>query len=322
MTPSTHEPLTPEEREMAQRLSRLGPHGGPSPALDAKILAAAHAAVAGPAPRRRRWWALTAVPGSLVTGAGMAAALALVVGVVWQMRPSTPPAQLPADDGDMGYISAEIIERAAPAAAPAPPPAQVESARVVSADAAAAAPAVARRQAPAAKARAEAAPAATSPAPAMDVAVAAADTGAAVSETYAAAPMVTATPAAEAEAQARHLAAQEAERESKSSLDRVEVTGSRVRAAKAMAAPAAPAAVAAASGYAETAGLMAPAQSLREVPVTLDATLDADAWMERIRARRDEGDLDGARASLVEFRKAYPKRRLPDDLRALAQPTR
>lgn len=156
----------------------------------------------------------------------------------------------------------------------------------------------------------------------MDVAVAAADTGAAVSETYAAAPMVTATPAAEAEAQARHLAAQEAERESKSSLDRVEVTGSRVRAAKAMAAPAAPAAVAAASGYAETAGLMAPAQSLREVPVTLDATLDADAWMERIRARRDEGDLDGARASLVEFRKAYPKRRLPDDLRALAQPTR
>ena len=26
-----HEPLTPEERALAQSLSRLGPHGGPSP---------------------------------------------------------------------------------------------------------------------------------------------------------------------------------------------------------------------------------------------------------------------------------------------------
>ena len=28
------EPLTPEERALAQSLSRLGPHGGPSPGLN------------------------------------------------------------------------------------------------------------------------------------------------------------------------------------------------------------------------------------------------------------------------------------------------
>ncbi|MFQ6313917.1 hypothetical protein ACLMLE_28445, partial [Lysobacter capsici] len=44
--PDAPDPLSPEERELAQRLLRLGPSDGPSPALDARILAAAHAAVA------------------------------------------------------------------------------------------------------------------------------------------------------------------------------------------------------------------------------------------------------------------------------------
>ena len=49
--------LTIEERALAQRLARLGPHGEPSPALDARILAAAHDAVARTQARRqrRRW---------------------------------------------------------------------------------------------------------------------------------------------------------------------------------------------------------------------------------------------------------------------------
>ena len=46
MNPYPHEPLTPEERELAQLTSRLPPHGEPSAALDARILAAAHAAAA------------------------------------------------------------------------------------------------------------------------------------------------------------------------------------------------------------------------------------------------------------------------------------
>lgn len=325
MTPSTHEPLTPEERDLAQRLSRLGPHGGPSPALDATILAAAHAAVAA-APSRRRWWAITGIPGSLVTGAGMAATLALVVGVVWQLRPSSPPAQLPADDGDMGYISAEIIkpDASAAASAKAPPPPPVEPPRVLSADAAATAPAPApaRRQAPqhraetAVAAADTSAAAATASAPAQDSAVAAGDYA---TETYAAAPMVAATPPAEM--QARQRAKEAADREATAQLDRVEVTGARVAAAKAMAAPPAPAAAPAAAPQAfhEVAASTA---ALADIPVREDSALGIDDWVERIRARRDAGNLDDARASLAAFRDAHPKHRLPDDLRELAQSTR
>ena len=70
MSRPDHEALSPEERALADRLARVGAHEGPSPALDAKILAAAHAAVAAPPRRRRRWLGLPAVPGGLITGAG------------------------------------------------------------------------------------------------------------------------------------------------------------------------------------------------------------------------------------------------------------
>ncbi|WP_447939229.1 hypothetical protein [Pseudoxanthomonas mexicana] len=81
-----HEPLTPEERALAQSLSRLGPHGGPSPGLDARILGAARAAVQeAPAsrggivpPSRRRW----------PVGLGVAASVLLAAGIAWQLRPT------------------------------------------------------------------------------------------------------------------------------------------------------------------------------------------------------------------------------------------
>src|SRR5688572_29811089 len=74
------EPLSPEERALGERLARLGPHGEPSSALDARILAAAHAAATTPAQARRpsrRW------PVAL----GIAASLTLAVGIAWQLRP-------------------------------------------------------------------------------------------------------------------------------------------------------------------------------------------------------------------------------------------
>ncbi|MEI2794194.1 hypothetical protein V8246_00750 [Pseudoxanthomonas sp. F11] len=80
-----HEPLTPEERALAQSLSRLGPHGGPSPGLDARILAAARAAAqeapapGGQVPPPRRRWPL---------GLGVAASVLLAAGVAWQLRPA------------------------------------------------------------------------------------------------------------------------------------------------------------------------------------------------------------------------------------------
>jgi hypothetical protein len=79
-------PLDPEERALAARLARRGPHGEPSPALDARVLAAAHAATmaggARTAVRRRARWPL---------GVGVAASVVLAAGIAWQMRPSPAP---------------------------------------------------------------------------------------------------------------------------------------------------------------------------------------------------------------------------------------
>lgn len=114
-----HEPLTPEERALAQSLARLGPHGGPSPELDARILGAARAAVqAAPAtgghvpPSRRRW----------PLGMGVAASVLLAAGIAWQLRPvhEVPVAsEVPmAAERSVGVVSEEPEVAAADAAAP------------------------------------------------------------------------------------------------------------------------------------------------------------------------------------------------------------
>jgi hypothetical protein len=118
-----HEPLTPEERALAQSLSRLGPHGAPSPDLDARILGAARAAVqdtpsrGGAVPPTRRRWPL---------GMGVAASVLLAAGIAWQLRPShdipvasEAPAQTQRSANLMGEDADAV---AADAAAPAAPP--------------------------------------------------------------------------------------------------------------------------------------------------------------------------------------------------------
>src|SRR5690606_29331997 len=94
------DPLTPEERALADRLARSGPQGGPSPALDARILEAARAAAGAGAPAsahrtpiarrhpRRRW----------PVAFGAAATLVIVGGLAWQLRP--------VDDMQVGYSEA------------------------------------------------------------------------------------------------------------------------------------------------------------------------------------------------------------------------
>lgn len=116
-----HEPLTPEERELAAQLAKLGPHGGPSPQLDARILSAARTAVQGrsvPAARRPRW----------PLGLGVAASVLLAVGVAWQLRPlqEVPVAsEIPAEA--MSVPAAPEIEESVAAASDdaAPPPSRV-----------------------------------------------------------------------------------------------------------------------------------------------------------------------------------------------------
>lgn len=53
------------------------------------------------------------------------------------------------------------------------------------------------------------------------------------------------------------------------------------------------------------------------IPVRSDRQLEPAAWLERVRARRDQGDLDGARQSLRLFRRDHPRLRIPADLQAL-----
>lgn len=355
MKRNTPDPLSPEERALADRLARLGPHDGPSPALDAKILAAAHAAAASSRPpqrARRRWGVLSAIPGGLITGVGVAATMALAVGVVWQLRPISPSREAPIHEpADGAYTSAEMIARPRQTIAPPPPPSaaalpQANMRRLEpSADAAAAtAPApslAAAAPPPAAEASAQAAdgyfresdapsPAAPSMRRQRDdknvAAAAAADTDAAAgaagnvsafSRAPAHAPPAPApaakpgqdaydpfslTPskarrAAEAAEQRR-----EAEAKQETTLDRVEVTGSRIKRTDIESAQ--------------------PVSALQDdaialPPVSEDARLERAEWLERIRARRDAGDVDDARASLKLFRKTHPRVRVPDDLRPL-----
>lgn len=335
MTTPRPDPLTPEERALADRLARLGPHDGPSPALDARILAAAHRAVAGPAPARRHWRTWLATPASLVTAVGTAATLALAIGVVWQLR---PPVDAPVADAasvaegsaDGPAVTFESVPAPRPMVMPAPPAASAPVPASTTAATAAQAARDARRRGQAERAAAAArskqeasarrAPAAAEQAETGSRATAAAEVdaveafpeaGAASDATAAAAPPPAAPPVAgrpsytntaraRAELPARDAAkaaapaataqaASTAESAASTVLDRIEVSGTRVSAPS-------------------------PLPPLHE-----DAGLAPVDWLERIRARRDAGDVDDARASLAQFRRAHPRVRVPDDLAALLQ---
>ena len=328
------EPLSPEERALAERLARLGPHDGPSPALDARILAAAHQAAAARPRRARRtlWFGLTP---ALLTGAGTAAAAALVLALAWQLRPPSAPRVATESDAADEVVMVDAAPAAAQAPAPAPPPPQAAEAERDPARAAPAAVAQARRPqakaateaaappaapaalptaAPAAPQRSEFAlqapppepmPLADAPladAPVASEAAADASASAATAAPPAAAPHPTYTTAARATArlpQARRPAAKPAEDAATAeraaeqpALDRIEVSGSRI-------APT--------------------ADALRAIPVRRDRALEPDAWLERIRARRDAGRDAQARESLRLFRRKHPEAPIPDDLQPLVR---
>jgi resuscitation-promoting factor RpfA len=216
------EPLTAEERDLAQRLARLGGPREPAPALDAIILAAARAAVSEPVapatappeedvpadpkvtPLRPRKpaprWPL---------GMGLAASLVLAAGIGWRLQgdgdgsskdfgASSAPAAVFHEESTEAVILEPPLERTPP-----PPPPPLGGA----ADAAARRADVA--QAPMAK---------TAPAPSEQDFVA----DAAMTESVAPAEAPAASPPP-AGASANVVAADDA-------LDKVSVTGSRVAA--------------------------------------------------------------------------------------------
>lgn len=326
MTRPDQEPLTPEERELARRLARLGAHAEPSAALDARILAAAHAADTTPtdigrtrARRRPRFaWA---------AGLGVAASLLLAVGIAWQLRPlpdaeleysEAPAAAAAAARDEDGFAQSARVDTRAPQAFPAP-----SQARVAAPEPAAPANAPLREQRPSALEQQNAAQGASAadeeapvvfddaapidlpapqsappppaePAPQPDLSMLPpAETAAA----RAAPQDIAGDDARKANAEA---ATRDAARQRRSeSLDRIEVTGTRMRQDEADFAYDQP--------YDD------------EPPASADSPEVRKAWLARIRELVDENRIDAARASLAEFRRRYPDAPLPDDLRPLLE---
>jgi hypothetical protein len=338
------EPFNAEERDLAQRLARLGGTREPAPALDAMILAAARAAVSEPTdpvmtapvelptdpkitplrPRKAtpRW----------PLGMGLAASLVLAAGIGWRLQgdgegSSAESAMAPAAAMEES-VQAVILE---PPLQRTPPPPLADA----SADA------VSRRAAAPQDAMAKAAvPIPSEPEFVADAPIA--DAGASP-QAIMAAPAAPAPPAG--------AAANSVEGDS---LDAVTVTGSRVsqeRAVgaaeytrtplnerreqasdKAASAPAAttrqlPAAPAPARARGLVVDSKADAEALKKrdayrfddrPPVTADSPEFRQAWLQRIRDHLAKGEQDAARDSLQEFRRRYPDIELPEDLRKLA----
>ena len=325
------EPFTAEERDLAQRLARLGGAREPAPALDAIILAAARAAVSEPASTTPVEAPAEAPADPKVTplrprkpaprwplGMGLAASLVLAAGIGWRLQgdgdgsskdfgASSAPAAVFNEEATEAVILEPPLQRTPP---PPPPPLGG------TADVA---------QAPMAKA---------APAPSEQDFVA--DAAMAESVAPAEAPAASPPPAG-ASASANAVAADDA-------LDKVNVTGSRVAAERGVgaaeytrtplsdrreqalseseskstanraAAAARPAAVASPPPPAPT------RQSERARG--LIGSIEGDAEARKVRDSdgydASPGEQDAARSSLQEFRRRYPDIELPEDLRKLA----
>jgi len=332
MTGREPEPLTPEERDLARRLARTGAPAEPSPALDARILAAARMAT-GAAPVVRRMPPRRRPRFAWATGAGIAASLLLAVGIAWQLRPlpdadvqySEAPAAASAGDEPLAELRAPDAFPAPSPEPPAPPPAQVKPASPATV---AAAPVGesrrARRQSAPARDAAQQAvtraaeapvvfdqPSPVDPPPLPQAAPAPPPPApdAAASQSYRSTPpagaaAAGASPRESANERERKASADEASRDAAmqhraEALDRDEVTGSRVRED-------------ADAGFADQ-----PYDD--DPPASADSPEVRKAWLSRIRELLDEGKVDAARASLAEFHRRYPGAPLPDDLRPLLE---
>jgi len=319
-----HEPLTPEEREFAQRLSRLDASAAPSPALDARVLAMARAAGEGstsaPAPaigRRRRRWPL---------GMGIAASLVVAVGIAWQLRPrpDTATLALPRETVSAAAVARQVADDSVDMA---PDDATAARGRALT-DPGAAEPA-----------SAPALPSAATPERQPEPTVAQPRRGAAPPQ-----PPIADTDAAPAPARA--AAAADAGLRARSESVRQDASALRAPPPRPAAptlilddaAPAASATDAAASASAQApappatspprpAARMAPTPEAVDVladqpldeqpPASVDSPAVRERWLQRIRELREAGQDEAARASLLEFTRRHPQADVPADLRPL-----
>lgn len=290
--PPPTDPLTAEERALAERLARSAPSRLPPASVDTAILRAAHAAAQPPAtPRRRpRWPALV----------GIAATLVLAIGVAWQLRPvgEAPQAQgehapamvrapAPTEEGRaLGVIGPG--DAAPEAVPPSDPPVATESVPYE---------APVARRAPVPAPEPVSLPAPPAPAVADEPAVVLAPPpppAPPAPPAAASAPASSATTASTAADQRQQVARKAAAYEQAAAMQR-RTPLAAVRPAPAVA-----------------------TITVADLPPSNDPGLPPDVWIERIRQRRDAGRIDDARASLALLRDAHPDLALPDDLRALA----
>jgi len=279
-------PLDAEERALAEQLAHMGTSGGPSPALDARILGAARAALAdsaAPARRRPRWPAPLALAASVV----------FAVGIAWQLREPEPATSVEIAADAPASVQAHEAPPTTPSAEPQPAaavaaPERDTTTRRQRSDAAAAA---ARKSTPPP-------PAPPPPSP------------------PASAPKVV-LPAPPAPPPPSRKAAPAADRATQAPL-RAE---SHIASTAAIVAQDAEAAREVAE--ARTTDHMvaaAPAVSLAQAEaVAEDARLTAAAWLARIADRRDRGELQLARASLQRFIEQHPDAQVPADLQPLLE---
>ena len=297
MANDPREPLSPEEAALSRVYAAL-PRPEPSPALDAAVLAQARAALdpasaRAPAPvrRRRRPW-------YLMPGTGVAAAAVLAAGISWQVgllddngmdgvstqsAPATSPeARKPAaaarkDSVDVEFLRREQAQRAAESGSEA-----ADAAAPKRESKATPAPPISRERAAARAPQAFPAP----PAPASAPAEALAEPAPAPAEDRSSpAP----APSSAAPAPGASMAERNAyEQEHSATLDRVEVTGSRIQRA-----------------------------DVSLPPWSEDSRLTPDAWLERVRERVRHGDREGARSSLRRFTREHPSLPVPEELTLL-----
>ncbi len=281
MSTDRHDPLDADERELARVLRAL-PAGEPPSVLDARILAMARdAVVTTPAqkdeaqPRARR------AP-RIAWGLGVAASCVFAAGLVWRM-------------GGFGtesfdLVGTELREDVAPSAANAEPDVQ------------------------------PAAP--LPPAPEEHISV---EIGVPATPARTIAPPPPPPPPMEAPAPQAAVASAPAAPPPAPPAPPAAIERVREEAAMRRAPEPAPAAAPSASLSSEAAGESPPLESITVFGsrvadldaasvVAEDSKAGSQTWIQRIRARIDRGDTEGARQSLEGFIERHPRKPLPQDL--------
>lgn len=299
--------LDAEERALAAQLRRLPPHGEPAPDLDARILAMARTANGGrrPAP----WY--RGLPGY----ASAAAVCVLAAGLAWQMWPAH------VQRGEHATASTPVPPPPKPVAEASP--AQEDTASVAAdagvADKSTAAMPAAPHEVLPPPQPPRPAPARMPPTPqpaiipsANDVSSYAAPAPAAAAPALAPPPAPPAPPAPPPPSPVQSMDATPAAASAKGSVELREQPKPAPASAPAPVTVNAMRAKAAAATSADTEN----GYDARP-PATVQDTSVRNDWLKRIRELMAQGDRDGARSSLQEYRTRYPDATIPADLQPL-----